>query len=102
MNYTQKSIEKLRDLPQQACALLWVFPEEDFLAYEAIPDTPAINFYGDYLALIAALQADVEQTGKVVRQVQIPVASMIAELKKYGWPNDPKHRTKVIGLLGQG
>ena len=27
---------------------------------------------------------------------------MIAELEKHGWPNDTKHRAKVIGLLGAG
>jgi hypothetical protein len=100
MSYIQKSIGKIRELPQQSCALLWMFPEEDFPAYKAMPDTPTMNTYNDYLALLAAIQADVERTGKVVRRMQIPVAMMLAELEKHGWPNDVKHRTKVIGLLG--
>ena len=72
----------------------------DFAAYLAMPDTPRLESHGHYLALVAAIQADVERSGKRVMRVRIPVATMIAELGKHGWPNDTKHRAKVIGLLG--
>ena len=45
---------------------------------------PALNSYDDYLALVAAVQADVERVSK--RVVRVPVATMIAELEKHGWP----------------
>ena len=52
------------------------------------------------LAAIAAIQANVERTGRLVRRVRVPVATMIAELKRHNWPNDTQHRAMVIRELG--
>jgi hypothetical protein len=100
MSYAKKAIDKIRELPQKADGVfLWEVPEGDFAAYLAMPDTPALESHGHYLALVAAIQADVERSGKRVMRVRIPVSAMIAELEKHNWPNDTKHRAKVIGLL---
>jgi len=101
MSYAQKAINEIRSLPQDAMRVyLWEFPEEDFAAYLAMPDTPRLESHGDYLAVVAAIQADLEGRGTQVRRGRMPVATMIAELEKHNWPNGVQHRTKVIGLLG--
>ncbi|MHB9044301.1 MAG: hypothetical protein ACYC35_00025 [Pirellulales bacterium] len=101
MSYAQKAIDKIRDLPQDAARVyLWEFPEEDFAAYLAMPDTPRLESHGHYLAAIAAIQADVEQRGTHVARVRVPVAAVVAELAKHNWPNDTQHRATVIGELG--
>ena len=101
MSYAKKAIDAIRDLPQQADGVfLWEVSEGDFAAYLAMPDTPRLESHGHYLALVAAIQADVERSGKRIMRVQFPVATMIAELEKHNWPNDTKHRAKIIGLLG--
>jgi hypothetical protein len=84
MSYARKAIDKIRELPRQSGALLWVFPECDYFVYKAMPDTPVLNSYGDYLALIAVLQANLERSGKSARRVRIPVVTMLAELEKQG------------------
>jgi hypothetical protein len=56
--------------------------------------------YGDYLAAIAALQADLERRGSIVVRAKFSVATMLAELQERGWPNDVKHRAGVTGELG--
>ncbi len=90
-------------MPQDAsCAYLWQFPESGFDQWRAMPDTPALESYGDYLAVIAALQADIERKGTEVRRVRMSVIAMIAELENRGFPNDVQHRTRIIGLLGAG
>jgi hypothetical protein len=101
MSYPKKAIDKVRELPQEADGVfLWEVSENDFAAYLAMPDTPRLESHGHYLALVAAIQADVGRSGKRVVRVRIPVATMMAELKKHNWPNDTKHRAKVIGELG--
>ena len=100
MSYAKKAIDKVRELPQDAGVFMWEVPPEDFDAYLAMPDTPAPESHGHYLALVAAIQADVERTGKRVMRVRIPVSTVIAELDRHNWPNDTKHRAKVIGELG--
>lgn len=103
MSYAQKAIDTIRELPQEADGiLLWEFPEEDFAAYLAMPDTPPLESHGHYLAVLAAIQADVERTGRLVRRVRVPVATVVAELARHGWPNDTQHRAKAIGELGAG
>ncbi len=103
-SYAQKVIEAVRGIPhdakQAAKACLWEFPESDFAAYQAMPDVPRLKSYGDYLAVIAAMQADLERQGTCVVRVQIPVATMLAELEKHHWPNDTEHRAGVTGELG--
>lgn len=97
-------IEAVRGIPhdakQAAKACLWEFPESDFAAYQAMPDVPRLESYGQYLAVIAAMQADLERQGAHVARVQIPVATMLAELEKHNWPNDTEHRAGVTGELG--
>jgi len=100
MDYAQKAIGTRRELPQEANGIfLWEFPEEDFAAYLAMPDTPPLESYGHYLAVLATIQADVEKTGRLVRRVRVPVATVVAELARHGWPNDTQHRAMVIGEL---
>jgi hypothetical protein len=99
MSYAQAN-DKTRELPDATRAYRWEFPEEDFAAYLAMPDTPPLESHGHYLAAIAAIQADVERRGTSVVRVRVPVATMIGELAKHNWPNDPQHRATVIGELG--
>jgi len=100
MNYAE-AIDTIRELPERADGiLLWEFPEEDFAAYLAMPDTPPLESHGHYLAALAAIQADVERTGRLVRRVRVPVATMIAELKRRNWPNDTQYRARLLGELG--
>ena len=100
-SYAQKAIEAVRDIPHDAeLACLWEFPEGDFAAHQTMPDTPRLKSYGDYLAVLAAIQADVERRGIRVVRVKIPVATMLAELEKHNWPNDLPHRARVTTQLG--
>ncbi len=101
MNYAQKAITVIRTLPGDAKTVkLWQFPEEDFDAWRAMPETPKLESYGEYLAVLSAIQADIEGRGMIVTRMDIPVAMMIDELTHHGWPNDTQHRAKVLGLLG--
>lgn len=100
MSYAQKAINTIRTLPNEADGiLLWEIPEEDFAAYKAMPDVPPMESHGDYLAALAAIQADVERTGRIAHRVRFPVATVIAELEKRDWPNNCQHRARVLGLL---
>lgn len=100
-DYVQKIVEASRGIPSNARRVyLWEFPEGDLAAHQAMPDTPRIKTYGDYLAAIAALQADLERQGSIVVRVRFPVVTMLSELDKHGWPNDAQHRLKVTGELG--
>ena len=103
-SYAQKVIEAVRGIPhdaeQAAKVCLWEFPESDLAAYQAMPDTPRLKSYGDYLAVLAAMQADLEGKGARVVRVKIPVATMLVELEKHNWPNDTEHRAGVTGELG--
>ena len=66
-SYAQKAIEAVRDIPcdagQAAKVCLWEYPPEDFEAHQAMPDTPRLKSYDDYLAVLAAMQADLEGRG---------------------------------------
>lgn len=100
-NYAQKAIDAIRDVPHDARRVyLWEFPECDFEAYQAMPDTPQLKSCGDYLAVLAAMQSDLERRGTRVVRVHFPVTTMLAELEKHEWPNDVPHRTRVTGELG--
>ena len=100
-SYAQKAVEAVRGIPNNARRVyLWEFPEADLAAHQALPDTPRMKTYGDYLAVLAAMQADLEGRGARVVRVKMPVATMLAELEKHGWPNDTKHRSGVTGELG--
>ena len=87
MDYTRKAIKTIRELPQGANGvLLWEFPAEDFDAWRAMPNTPAMNSYGDYLALVAAIQADVERSGRRVVRLRASVAT-IPLGARWRWPS---------------
>ena len=61
-SYAQKAVEAVRGIPHDAGRVfLWEFPESDFAAYLAMPDTPRLESHGQYLAVIAAMQADLER-----------------------------------------
>lgn len=97
MDYAHKTIDTRCNRPQEANRiLLWEFPEEDFAAYLAMPDTPPLESYSHYLATLAAIQAEVEKTGRLVRRLRAPVAAVVAELARHHWPNDTQHRVKII------
>ena len=100
-SYAQKAVEAVRGIPNNARRVyLWEFPEADLAAHQALPDTPRMKTYGDYLAAIAALQADLERRGSIVVRVKFSIATMLAELQERGWLNDVKHRAGVTGELG--
>ena len=100
-SYAQKAVEAVRGIPNNARRVyLWEFPEADLAAHQALPDTPHMKTYGDYLAAIAALQADLERRGSIVVRVKFSIATMLAELQERGWLNDVKHRAGVTGELG--
>jgi hypothetical protein len=99
MDYAKKAIDKVREIDARR-VFLWEVQPDDYAAYLAMPDTPKLESHGHYLAVLAALQADMERKGTQVVRVRVPVATMVAELGKRNWPNDSKHRAKVIGELG--
>jgi len=100
-SYAQKAVEAVRDVPHDARRVyLWELPPEDFEAYQAMPDTPRLKSHGHYLAVLAAMQADLEGRGTRVVRVQMTLATMLAELARHNWPNDTKHRAGVTGESG--
>lgn len=99
MSYAKRAIDKIREIDARR-VYLWEVAKSDYPAYLAMPDTPHLESHGRYLAVLAALQADVERKGTIVVRVKLPVAAMLGELARRGWPNDSKHRAKVIGELG--
>lgn len=75
---------------------LWIFPEADFADWCELVETPQVGNYAEYLTLIAALQADQEHQGHVVRRVQMTVTEMREALAANNWPNTPDYRAAVI------
>ena len=55
---------------------LWVFPESDFPAWQAIGDNFRCQSYAEFLALTAGQQAAIEREGKSAVRVTIPVSRM--------------------------
>ncbi len=100
MDYAQKAMTALRTLPADAGIVLWQFPQEDFEAWRAMPDTPALDSYEKYLSVLAAMQGDIERRGKQARRVVIPVAAVIAELDRLGLENNSQNRSNIIKGLG--
>lgn len=98
-DYIRNALDKTRAISADEITL-WIFPRDDFAAWRAMPDTPPLKSYDEYLTVLAAIQADKEREGAVVRRVEFPVATMLAELTRHGWPNDCKHRAAVLGLVG--
>lgn len=78
---------------------LWIFPAQDFAAWcELTGNNPATDIasHADYMAMIAATQADLERDGKEVARVGMRVASMRAQLDAWGIDNTPDNRASII------
>lgn len=79
---------------------LWEFPATDFDAWCQLVGTPEVASHADYMALLAAVQADLERQGREVHRVQMTVAEMRAELAARGLPNTPDNRAAITALRG--
>ena len=79
---------------------LWQFPESDFAAWCELVGTPQVASHGEYITMLAAVQADQERQGRNVVRVQMSVAKMIDGLAAHGWENSPKMRAAVVGTKG--
>jgi len=79
--------------------VLWEFPAADFAGWCDLVGEPEVATHAEYLALLAAVQADQERQGRRVLRARFPVARMRAELAARAWPNTPDHRAAVTGLL---
>lgn len=77
---------------------LWQFPAADFDAWCELVDSPEVASHADYMALLAAIQADLERQGQTVRRVTMSVAEMRAELAARGLQNTPDNRAAVTAL----
>ncbi len=77
---------------------LWEFPAADFDAWRELVGTPEVASHADYMALLAAVQADQERQGMEVRRVKMTVAEMRAELVARGLTNTPDNRAAVTAL----
>jgi hypothetical protein len=75
---------------------LWVFPENDFAAWCELVGASLVGSHAGYMTLLAAVQADVERQGLVVRRVMLTVAEMRESLAAHNWPNTPDYRAAVI------
>lgn len=77
---------------------LWEFPAADFDAWRALVCSPEVASYADYMSLLAAVQADLERSGKTVRRVKMTVAQMQAGLLERGLENTPDNRAAVTAM----
>ena len=84
--------------PDAIC--LWEFPESDFGAWCELVETPEVDEYGDYITLLAAVQADQERQGRNVVRVRMTVAEMIDALANQRMKNTPDNRAAIVALLG--
>jgi hypothetical protein len=75
---------------------LWEFPAEDFAAWCNLVASPQVASHGDYMTLLAAIQAGCERLGQSTKRVKIRVSAMQAELSRRGLANTPDNRAKVI------
>jgi DNA-binding XRE family transcriptional regulator len=81
------------------CAI-WVFPPRDFAAWrKLVGPRNADKTYSDYMARIAAVQADIERQGGAVVRVPCTVARMKRELRRRGLKNAPGERAAIIASL---
>lgn len=79
---------------------LWEFPAADFDAWCELVGAPEVASHADYMALLAAVQADQERQGREVRRVRMTVAEMRAALAERGLPNTPDNRAAITALRG--
>jgi len=77
---------------------VWVFPEADFADWCELVGTPQVVDYAGYLALLAAVEADQERQGHVVRRVEMTVAQMREALVERDLPNTPVARAAVLAM----
>lgn len=76
---------------------LWIFPAADFDHWcKLVGDDGKLATHADYMAMIAAVQADQERQGHKVRRVGMRVASMQSALAARNLPNTPDNRALVI------
>lgn len=79
---------------------LWEFPAADFADWQALVGSPEVASHADYMALLAAVQADQERQGREVVRVKMTVAEMRAGLESRGLENTPDNRAAVTALRG--
>jgi hypothetical protein len=76
---------------------LWEFPADDFAAWRDLVGSPQVASHAEYMAMLAAVQADQERQGRAVRRVRMTVAAMRVALAEAGLENTPNHRAAIIG-----
>lgn len=79
---------------------LWEFPVADFAAWCELTGETKLASHAEYMALLAAVQADQERQGREVRRVRMTVDEMRDKLADKKWDNTPDNRAAVIGLRG--
>jgi len=77
---------------------LWVFPERDFADWCELVGSPQVASYGEYLTLLAAVQADQERQGHRAARIAMTVAAMRAGLAARGLENTPDARATVLAF----
>lgn len=75
---------------------LWVFPAADFAAWLRMVGSAQVESHADYMAMIAAVQADQERQGFRVERVGMRVASMASALAARNLPNTPDNRALIV------
>ena len=81
---------------------LWLFPEEDFPAYQDLYGPHAYDTYAEYLQLHAEMCLEYRKEGARIEVLRHPVDAMKQMLHNNNWPNDPEHFTKVINTWRTG
>ncbi len=74
---------------------LWEFPAADFPDWLALVGESDCRSYADYLAMLAAVQADQEGKGIEVVRVKMTVAQMRAGLAERGLNNTAANRATI-------
>jgi hypothetical protein len=77
---------------------LWEFPDADFADWLALVGKAEVASHADYMALLAAVQADLERQGREVVRVKMTVAEMRAGLAERGLENTPDNRAAITAL----
>jgi len=78
---------------------LWLFPEEDFPAYQEVYGDDAVESYAELRRRVEGTAEMMRNAGYVVRVSRAPVADLQRVLAEQGWPNNRKNRTHAVGLL---
>ena len=80
---------------------LWEFTATDFDAWCELVGSPEVASHAEYMALLAAVQADLERQGHEVVRVKMTVAEMRARLADRGLENTPDNRAAITALKDQ-